>query len=141
MARVILIDDVTADRRLAETLLEHAGHSVMQSDDGQNGLEMIMTAVPDLVITDLITPSIDGYALARSVRSNPKTASIPIMMVTAHYLEAEVRRLAAGIGIQQVLIKPYEPQAFLEAVAAALSEKPTADQVRNADPNGQFQIE
>ncbi len=141
MARVILIDDVAADRRLAETLLEHAGHTVVLSDDGQTGLDMIMTALPDLVITDLITPSIDGYALARSVRSHRKTASIPIMMVTAHYLEAEVRHLAEGIGIQQVLIKPYEPQAFLDAVATALSEKPAADHVRKADPRGQFQIE
>ncbi len=141
MARVIVIDDIAADRRLAETLLEHAGHTAVLCDDGQAGLDLILKTKPDLVISDLITPSIDGYALSRAVRSDRKTASIPIIMVTAHYLEEEVRRLATNIGIQQVLIKPYEPQAFLDAVAMALHQKPVPDQVPKADLGAKFQIE
>ena len=141
MARVIVIDDMATDRRLAETLLEHGGHSVVLCDDGQAGLDLILKTMPDLIITDLITPTIDGYALARTVRSDRRTASIPMIMVTAHYLEAEVRRLAVGIGIQQLLIKPYEPQCFLDAVTAALAERPAADEIRNVDPEAKFQTE
>ena len=141
MARVIVIDDVAADRRLAETLLEHLGHTVVLCDDGQAGLDLILTTKPDLIITDLITPSIDGYALARTVRSDRRTASIPIVMVTAHYLEAEVRRLAEDIGIQQVLIKPYEPQLFLDAVDKALVEEPVAAAERNVDGSARFETE
>jgi PAS domain S-box-containing protein len=141
MAKVIVVDDIAADRRLAETLLDHAGHMAVVCDDGQAGLDLIKKEKPDLIITDLITPTIDGYALARAVRTDRKTASIPIIMVTAHYLEAEVRRLAANIGVQQVLIKPYEPQAFLDAVAKALHEKPVADHVDKAVMGAQFQLE
>jgi len=120
MATAVVVDDTAADRMLAETLLKHAGYTVMSCGDGLAGLEMIQKEKPDLIVTDLITPSIDGYDLARAVRADPSTASIPIVMMTAHYLEPEVRRLAAQMHIQQVLIKPYEPEAFLAAIAKAL---------------------
>jgi PAS domain S-box-containing protein len=122
MALVVVVDDSASDRKLAETLLKHAGHEVLSCGDGLAGLELIRSEAPDLIITDLITPSIDGYELARAVRADPATASTPIIMVTAHYLEPEVRRLAAQIRIQHVIIKPFEPQAFLDVVAA-LSDK------------------
>ncbi|MGA8922400.1 MAG: response regulator [Candidatus Dormiibacterota bacterium] len=141
MARVVVVDDSDTDRRLAETLLKHAGHTAVVCDDGQAGLDLIMKERPDLIITDLITPSIDGYALSRAVRSNRKTAAIPIIMVTAHYLETEVRRLAAGMGIQHVLIKPYEPQTFLDVVASALADKPAADHLGKVGLGEKFQTE
>ncbi|MHB8587467.1 MAG: hybrid sensor histidine kinase/response regulator [Candidatus Dormibacteraceae bacterium] len=123
MATAVVVDDTAADRQLAETLLKHAGYEVLSSGDGLAGLELIKEAKPDLIVTDLITPTIDGYDVARAVRADPSTASIPIVMVTAHYLEAEVRRLAAQMHIQQVIIKPFEPQVFLDAVAEATRDK------------------
>src|ERR1700676_2008798 len=108
--------------KLAETLLRHAGYEVFSSGDGLAGLELIKEAIPDIIITDLITPTIDGYDLARAVRADPSTASIPIIMVTAHYLEPEVRRLAAQMHIQHVIIKPFEPPEFLDAVATAMMD-------------------
>jgi PAS domain S-box-containing protein len=123
VATAIVVDDTAADRQLAETLLKHAGYEVLSSGDGLAGLELIKSAQPDLIVTDLITPTIDGYDLARAVRGDPSTASIPVIMMTAHYLEPEVRRLAAQMHIQQVIIKPFEPQVFLDAVAKATSAK------------------
>jgi PAS domain S-box-containing protein len=123
MATVVIVDDSGPDRRLAETLLKHAGHTVMVSRDGQVGLDLIKKALPDLIIADIITPSIDGYRLARAVRSDPRTATTPIILQTAHFLEAEVRRLAAQLDVQQVIFKPYEPQTFLDAVAEALRDR------------------
>ena len=123
MATVIIVDDSSPDRRLAETLLKHAGHTATGCADGQAGLDLIKKELPDLVIADIITPSIDGYRLARAVRSDPRTATTPIILQTAHFLETEVRRLAAQLDVQQIIFKPYEPQTFLEAVALALSHK------------------
>jgi PAS domain S-box-containing protein len=123
----IVIDDSAPDRRLAEILLKHAGFDVESCGDGMAGLDLIKRLKPDLVITDLITPTIDGYELAREVRADPQTASIPIIMITAHYLEAEVHRLATQIHIQRVVIKPFEPQAFLDAVAKAMGEATVLD--------------
>jgi hypothetical protein len=138
---VVVVDDSAPDQRLAEILLKHAGHTVMLCGDGQGGLDLIRREHPDLIIADLITPTIDGYELARAVRADEHTATTPIILQTAHYLEAEVRRLAAQIGIQEVIIKPYEPQAFLDAVAKALGERPTPRPIPAPAPGAEFHIE
>ena len=119
MATALVIDDTGPDRLLAETLLKHAGYTVTTCADGLAGLDLIKKELPDLIVADLITPGIDGYDLARAVRGDSRTATTPIVLQTAHYLEADVRRLAEQIGVTSVIIKPYEPQAFLDTVAAA----------------------
>jgi PAS domain S-box-containing protein len=119
VATAVLIDDTATDRMLAETLLKHAGYTVTTCADGLAGLDLIRKELPDLIVADLITPGIDGYDLARAVRGDVRTATTPIVLQTAHYLEADVRRLAAQIGVTNVIIKPYEPEAFLGTVAAA----------------------
>jgi two-component system cell cycle sensor histidine kinase/response regulator CckA len=141
MATVIVVEDSVPDQQFMATLLKYAGHEVMLCADGQAGLDLIKKVKPDLVITDLITPGIDGYELARAVRADPGTTSTPIILQTAHYLESEVRRIAALIGIQQVIIKPFEPQAFLDAVAKTLLEKAPAPLSTQAIPDTEFHIE
>ncbi|HXI96510.1 MAG TPA: response regulator, partial [Candidatus Acidoferrum sp.] len=136
----IVIDDSAADRQLAEILLKHAGFDVESSGDGRSGLDLIKRMKPDLVITDLITPTIDGYELAREVRADPGTASILIIMVTAHYLEAEVHRLASQIRIQQVVIKPFEPQVFLDAITKAMGDKTGLDGFIKLPAGNEFHI-
>ena len=123
MAKVIVVDDSAPDRQLMESLLKYAGHAVLTCADGQTGLDLIKKEKPDLVILDLITPGIDGYELARAVRNDPRTGSTPIILQTAHYLETEVRRIAAQIGIQEVIIKPFEPRAFIDAVAKTIRDE------------------
>ena len=141
MPTAVVIDDTIADRLLAETLLKHAGYTVSTCPDGMAGLELIERQKPDLIVADLITPGIDGYDLARAVRGNPGTATTPIVLQTAHYLEADVRRLAAQIGVMHVIIKPYEPQAFLETVAGAVRGGPAPSSSGNGHANGDFHVE
>ena len=141
MRTAIVIDDTAGDRLLAETLLKHAGYTVTTCADGEAGLEMIKQQLPDLVVVDLITPGIDGYDLARAVRGNASTATTPIVLQTAHYLEAEVRRLAAQIGVMNVIIKPYEAQPFLDTVAAAQRDNHSADRAGNGHAGGEFHAE
>jgi signal transduction histidine kinase len=124
-----------------QTLLKHAGHTVLLCGDGAEGLEVIKKERPDLIITDLITPGIDGYDLARAVRAYPPTASTPIIMQTAHYLESEVRQLAAQIGIQEVMLKPFEPQAFLDAVAKAMGDKAALERSEDPVPGTEFYVQ
>src|ERR1700687_5323632 len=120
MATVIVVGDSAPDRQLMASLLKYAGHKAMLCADGQAGLDLIKKVKPDLIIVDLIMPGIDGYDVARAVRADPRTATTPIILQTAHYLEAEARSIAEQIGIEQILIKPFEPEAFLDVVAKAL---------------------
>ena len=141
MATAIVVDDTAADRRLLETLLKHAGFTVTVCSDGQAALELITREPPDIIVADLITPGIDGYDLARAVRGNPETATTPIILQTAHYLEEDVRRLAAQIGVEHVIIKPFEPQAFLDLVAAAKRCEPAVAGVAAASFGTVFNAE
>jgi PAS domain S-box-containing protein len=119
----VVVDDNAADCLLASTLLKHAGYKVMACADGRAGLDMILREHPDVIIANLITPNVDGYDLARAVRFDPETSTTPMVLQTAHILEAEVRQLAAQIGVQEVIVKPYEPQAFRDAIAKAVGAK------------------
>jgi PAS domain S-box-containing protein len=137
----IVIDDTATDRLLAETLLKHAGYTVTTCADGLVGLDLIKKELPDLIVADLITPGIDGYDLARAVRKDARTATTPIVLQTAHYLEADVRRLASQIGVTSVIIKPYEPQAFLDAVAAASRSNRAVNPASNGHAASDFHAE
>jgi PAS domain S-box-containing protein len=119
----VVVDDNAGDSLFAANLLKHAGYRVMLCEDGRAALDMIVTKRPNLIISDLIAPNIDGCDLARAVRFDPQTATTPMVLQTAHYLEAEVRQIAAAIGVQEVIVKPYEPQAFLDTIASAVSER------------------
>jgi PAS domain S-box-containing protein len=141
VATAVVIDDTAADRLLVETLLKHAGYTVTTCADGLAGLDLIKEELPDLIVADLITPGIDGYDLARAVRGNASTVATPIVLQTAHYLEADVRRLAAQIGVRNVIIKPFEPQAFLDTVAAAVQDNPAVDPAGNGHTTSDFHVE
>jgi CheY-like chemotaxis protein len=141
MARVIVVEDHAPDRQLMASLLKYAGHEAMFCADGQAGLDLINKVKPDLIIVDLIMPGIDGYDVARAVRADPLTATTPIILQTAHYLESEIGRIAEQIGIQEVLIKPFEPEAFLEVVAKALLVEATIPQTSSTALGSEFHVE
>jgi len=141
MATVIVVDESAPDRQLMASLLKYAGHEVLLCADGQAGLDLIRKVKPDLIIVDLIMPGVDGYDVARAVRADTRTATTPIILQTAHYLESEIGRIAQQIGIQQVLTKPFEPQAFLDVVAKALLTEVVVSQSSETTLGNEFHIE
>lgn len=82
-ARILLVDDDAEARDLARAVLVAAGHEVLTAGDGREGLERAVASVPDLVVTDVRMPEVDGWAFARSLRSHPRTALVPIIFLTA----------------------------------------------------------
>jgi signal transduction histidine kinase/DNA-binding response OmpR family regulator len=124
VAKILVVDDLAANRDFLVTLLRYQKHDVLEAADGSEGLAVAKKTTPDLVITDVLMPSMDGYELLRQLREDPATARIPVIFYTAHYGEREARQLALSAGVSAVITKPAEPQTVLDIVARALGGAP-----------------
>jgi two-component system cell cycle sensor histidine kinase/response regulator CckA len=121
MATILIVDDLAANREFLVTLLRHQGHRVVEAADGSEGLAAVRAEHPDLVITDVLMPVMDGYELARQLRLDPTTSGIPVVLYTAHYGEREARALALSSGVSDVLTKPIQSEEVLKIVGRVLS--------------------
>lgn len=120
MATILVVDDEQANRELLVTLLGYAQHRVLEASDGVAALARVYAERPDLVITDILMPAMDGYELVHRLRSDPTVASTTVVFYTAHYLENQARTLAEKCGVRFVITKPADPEAILRTVEEAL---------------------
>jgi diguanylate cyclase (GGDEF)-like protein len=121
MATILVVDANPADRRVYITLLGNFGHRLIEAADGVQALELARTELPDLIITDILMPNMDGFTLVRRLRGEPLLMGIPVVFHTASYDETEIHQLAHASGVQHILRKPVEPQMILRSVNEALS--------------------
>jgi PAS domain S-box-containing protein len=126
MTTVLVVDDRASNRELASDVLEYGGYTVIEASEGAEALDIAHAQHPDLILTDILMPGMDGYQLARELRDALDTAQTPIVFYTANYLEAETRPFAHACGVARVLLKSVDPQVLLEAIAEVLAEKRTA---------------
>jgi PAS domain S-box-containing protein len=121
MATILIVDDVSANRKFLVALLRHHGHRMLEAADGSEGLAAVRAEHPDLVITDVLMPVMDGYEFVRQLRLDPATSGIPVVFYTAYYGEREARALALAGGVSDVLTKPADPVLVLMTVGRVLS--------------------
>ena len=124
MAVILIVDDHEANRELLTTLLGYENHQTVEASDGAEGLERARAVRPDLIITDILMPTMDGYEFTHNLRADPALAAIPVIFYSAHYLMHEARALAERCRVDYVVPKPVEPQELLRTVNAALGLKP-----------------
>jgi two-component system cell cycle sensor histidine kinase/response regulator CckA len=124
MATVLVVDDSAVSHEIARKTLNHGGHRVIEAWDGRQAVILAQDNHPDLVLTDVLMPDMDGYQLAQALRGNPDTAGIPVLFYTANYREDEVRPLAAAYGVRRILAKTARPQELLDVIAEALHDRP-----------------
>lgn len=121
MATVLVVDDHEVNRDLVRTVLGYHGHRVIEAVDGLDGLRVVRDEYPDVVITDVLMPGLDGYELVREMRAGRGTRTIPVIFYTANYLEEEARPIAAACGVHDVVPKSGDLSALLGAVDDALT--------------------
>jgi signal transduction histidine kinase len=138
MPTILIVDDRAPNRDLLTTLLGYAGHATLEAADAEQALEIVRSARPDLVIADVVMPSIDGFEFVRQLRTEPEIAQTPVMFYTATYLETEARSLAEACGVMHVLVKPAEPRVILDTIQLALGTPPP---VRALPPAAEFDQE
>ena len=116
MATILIVDPNPDDRRPYVTLLGNYGYRLLEAPDGVWALELARTELPDLIITDILMPNMDGFTLVRRLGAEPLLMGVPVIFQTAHYDLTEIHKLARASGIQHILRKPAEPQEILRAV-------------------------
>jgi PAS domain S-box-containing protein len=123
MATVLIVDDNKADRTLISTLLRHRQHSILEAPDGLQGLAIAQAERPDLVVSDILMPGIDGYELAHLIRTDPALTGTAVVFYSAFDVEADAS-LSEICGVDHVIPKPCEPGRILQILDAALSAPP-----------------
>ncbi len=108
MARVLVIDDDPIICKITSSVLGRLGYEVVTASDGMEGLTAVQTQQPDIVITDVMMPEIDGYEVTRRLRRDPKFATIPILILTSQS-ELEEKLHAFEAGADDYMSKPFEP--------------------------------
>lgn len=138
MATILIVDTNPSDRRTYITLLGNYGYRLLEASDGAQALEVARAELPDLVITDIIMPNMDGFTFVRRLQAEPLLMSTPVIFHTANYDVSEIHRLAHASGVEHILRKPAEPQEILRAVNESLKQPATPT---NLSQTGQLQRE
>lgn len=119
---ILVVEDTPNVLELLDVTLRFKGYPVVTARNGQEALEKIARERPALVITDILMPKMDGYALAHAIRKDPRTADIPIVFISATYITAEDKAFALSLGAVRFLEKPIDTEDFLLTVAEILTQ-------------------
>jgi CheY-like chemotaxis protein len=115
--RVVLVEDAPFLRYAFARLLRMYGFEVREAVDGFDALESIAEFRPDLVLTDLMMPDMDGIELIKRLHDDPKTANLPVVAITADSTE-QAERQAREAGAREVIIKPIDFTSLLDQIHA-----------------------
>lgn len=118
--KILLVDDLATNLVLLKMVLESRKFEIQSARNGQEALAMAREAPPDLVISDILMPVLDGYALCRAWLEDPRLRAIPFIFYTATYQSDEDEAFARSLGAAAFLRKPMEPEAFLQQVLAVI---------------------
>ncbi len=118
--RLLIVEDNFRLLSVIAVYLEKAGYEVMTARDGGDALLKLAETIPDLIVSDIMMPGIDGFAFAASVRASPRTDLIPIVFLTAKD-RREDRIGGFKAGVDAYLVKPFEPEELVAVIENILS--------------------
>jgi signal transduction histidine kinase/DNA-binding response OmpR family regulator len=121
VATILVVDDRATNRAVLVALLEPFGHRMLEAADGQEALALVEAACPELVICDIVMPTMDGYEFVRQLRARPGIGATRVIFHTAHYHLREAAALARAVGVSSVIAKPSEPADVLRSVHDTLA--------------------
>ncbi|MGE3308379.1 MAG: response regulator [Limisphaerales bacterium] len=119
MSKLLLIEDNEMNRDMLSRRLERRGFQVVCATDGQEGLALVRTEIPDLILMDMSLPALDGWEATRRLKADPELRKIPVIALTAHAMAADERQ-AREAGCDDYDTKPVELSRLLEKIQTLL---------------------
>ena len=128
MSMILVAADQAAHREHLAALLGDAGYSIVQADRGDEAWALIQDIRPDLLLTDVVLPGVDGFELAWRIAAEPTLTHTRVVISSARFLEIEARQLAEACGVSRFVGKPVQREMLVDAVRDALAQpRPGAD--------------
>jgi PAS domain S-box-containing protein len=128
MMTILIVDDNEQNLYQLQVLLGGNGYQVVTATNGAEALEKARQAPPDLIITDILMPVMDGFTLCREWKKDERLRKIPLVFYTATYTDERDREFALGLGAARFMVKPEEPDVFIRTI------RETIQQVANPPP-------
>jgi CheY-like chemotaxis protein len=125
MINVLIAEDNPVNRELLREILENRGYTVTEAGDGQDALTLVHEIQPDILLLDIGMPVLDGYAVAKKLRENPKTAALPILAITAYAMQGDREKILQS-GFDGYLSKPIDASALAEEMQRVLGKHSSA---------------
>jgi chemosensory pili system protein ChpA (sensor histidine kinase/response regulator) len=122
---VMVVDDSLTVRKITGRLLEREGYRVITAKDGVDALEVLLETLPDVILSDIEMPRMDGFDLLRNIRADQRTRAIPVIMITSRLADKH-RDYAARIGADHYLGKPYDEEELLGLLRGYIASPVTA---------------
>lgn len=109
---ILVVEDNEDSKVILTALLEKKGHEVATASNGKIALDMVKQSTPDMIISDILMPEMDGFELCRQIRANPAWSRIPLLIYTGSYKSQADIELGLALGADEYIIKPQEPEAL-----------------------------
>jgi len=122
MIHILVTDDNEQNLYMLKVLLEGNGYSVDSACNGEDALECARRQAPDLILTDILMPVMDGFTLCRQWKADDKLKHIPLVFYTATYTDPKDETFALSLGADRFVIKPQEIEALVEIIRTVLDE-------------------
>ena len=139
MTKILIAEDNAVNRELLRELLEMRGYTVVEACDGEEALRMIEQTQPDLLLLDVGMPVLDGFAVVRKIRENPRLAPLPVVAVTAYAMQGD-REKILNSKFDGYLSKPVNSRSLAEELDRLLSKRSGQDaspnQASGSQPSG-----
>jgi len=123
---VMVVDDSLTVRKFTSRLLTREGYEVVTARDGIDALKLLTEHAPDAILLDIEMPRMDGFEFAKTIKGDPKTSGIPIIMITSRTADKH-RNRANELGVERFLGKPYQEDELLQSLRTVTSSVPEQD--------------
>ena len=119
---LLVVEDIPDILRLLETTLSFKGYRVITARNGEEALEAIQKERPQMIISDILMPKMDGFSLLHRLRINSETRKIPVVFLSATYVAPEDKTFALTIGVTRFIEKPINIEEFMQTIEELLAK-------------------
>ena len=132
--KILIVDDIEQNLYMLQILLEGHGYEVVSATNGAEALEEARRDPPDMIVTDILMPVMDGFTLCRKWKMDERLKEIPLVFYTATYTDPKDEDLALSLGAERFIVKPVEPDAFIGMLHTVIEEHREGRLIASCEP-------